>query len=40
MLMLSEFDKITTKEGKVKPLLIPPLISKSFTVGHIYVHAL
>ena len=38
--MLSGFDKITTKEGKVKPLLIPPVISKRFTVGHICVHGL
>ena len=35
MLMLSGFDKITTKDWKVKPLLIPPVVSEHFTVGHI-----
>ena len=35
ILMLSGFDKNTTKDWKVKPLLIPPVVSKHFTVGYI-----
>ena len=34
---LSGFDKNTTKGWKVKPLLIPPVVSKHFTVIYMYV---
>ena len=38
IVMLSGFDKITTKGWKVKPLLIPPVVSKHFTVSYIYIY--
>ena len=37
-LMLSGFDKSITKGWKVKPLLIPPVVSKHLTVCHMYIY--
>ena len=38
ILLLSGFDKSMTKVWKVKPLLIPPVVSKHFTVSHICMY--